>query len=143
MDKNQQSRDELWDSFLDFLCLELLGPEIYDCYQRGANILQDPGPNEAPLPNQLADFEWKILQIAEAAKAYVLAEKFNLSIGRAEYLGRTAQALSKLFWAMTSAHPKLFDLVLGVRKGGARGMQLVELTPSNENPLLKLLKLGG
>ena len=143
MDKNQQSSDELWDSFLNFLCLELLGPEIYDCYQRGANTLQDPGPSEAPFPDQLADFEWKILQIAEAAKAYVQAEKFNLSIGRAEYLGRTAHALSKLFWAVTTGHPKLFGLGLGVRKGGPRKMQLVELTPSNENPLLKLLGLGG
>jgi hypothetical protein len=143
VDKNQQSRNELWDNFLNFLCLELLGPEVYDCYQRGANTLPDPGPNEPPIADQLADFEWKVLRIAEAAKAYIQAEKFSLTIGRAEYLRRTASALSKLFWAMAAGHSSLFELGLGVRKGGPRGMQLVELTPSDENPLLKLLQLGG
>jgi hypothetical protein len=144
VDENQEDKNELWDSFLNFLGLELFGPEVYDLYAAGANTLEDPAPGENPLPDHLlADFEWKIFRIAEAARAYVQAEKFNLSFGRAGYLERAAHALSKLFWAMATARPQLFDLALGVRKGGPKGIQLVELTAPKENPLLKLMKLGG
>ena len=144
MDENQKNKNELWDSFLNFLCLEVFGPEIYDFYAKGANTLEDPGPNEDPLPDHLlADFEWKIFRIADAARAYIQAEKFNLSFGRAGYLERAAQALSKLFWAMTAGRPQLFDLALGVRKGGSRGIQLVELSSAQENPLRTIMKLGG
>ena len=144
MDESQGNKNELWDSFLNFLCLELFGPEIYDSYAKGTNTLEDPAPGENPLPDDmLADFEWKIFRIAEAARAYAQAEKFNLSLGRAGYLERAAHALSKLFWAMTATRPQLFDLALGIRKGGPRGIRLVELTVPKENPLLKLMKLGG
>jgi hypothetical protein len=144
VEENKESKNELWDRFLDFLCLDLFGPDIYALYAKGANTLEDPGPSENPLPDDmLADFEWKIFRIAEAARAYAQAEKFNLSLGRAGYLDRAAHALSKLFWAMTAARPRLFDLALGVRKGGPRGIRLVELTAPKENPLLKIMKLGG
>ncbi len=144
MEENQESKNELWDKFLDFLCLELFGPEIYAFYSKGANTLEDLVPGENPLPDQLlADFEWKVFRIADAARAYIQAEKFNLSLGRAGYIEKAAQALSKLFWAMTMVHPQLFDLALGVRRGGPSGLRLVELTAGKENPLLKFMKLGG
>ncbi len=122
MDENQKNKNELWDSCLNFLCLEVFGPEIYDWYARGSNTLEEPGLNENPLPDHLlAEFEWKVFRISEAARAYVQAEKFNLSLGRAGYLERAVLALSKLFWTMTSGRSELFDLSLGVRKGGPGG----------------------
>ncbi len=30
MDQNQENKNELWESYLKFLCLEIFGPEIYD-----------------------------------------------------------------------------------------------------------------
>ena len=144
MDQNQQDNKELWDSFLNFLCLELFGVEVFDYYRAGKGTLEEVGPKDTPVEMELADHEVKLWQMADAVSAYVLDNKFHLTTGRLGFLMDASAALRRLFWALARSHEESFRFeTLEVRKGGPKGVRLVNGGGAPSNPILEILgKIG-
>ena len=143
MDQNQQDNKELWDSFLNFLCLEVFGVEVFDYYRAGRGTLEEVGEKDKVAGVPLADRDVKLWRIADAASAYILDKKFFLTTGRLNYLLEANSAIRKLFWALVRNNEAAHKSdVLEVRKGGPQGVLLVCGTPS-ANPLIEILSKIG
>lgn len=143
MDQKEQDNKQLWDSFLNFLCLELFGVEVFDYYRAGKGTLEPVGEKETVLDINLDEHIVKLYLIADAAAAFVLDKKFHLTTGRLAFLLEAVRAVRTLFWALARNNEEgTRNEILEIRKGGRKGILLIRGTPP-ANPFVEILKTIG
>ena len=132
----------MWDKFLDFFCLEIFGPKVFEIYKSGAYMEDvEPRANGVRPAPWVRPHEIKIWCITKSATLFGSQNARHLPSWQNDFLQYATKALLKFYWALADAHEEGAEFSQGVRKGPrGEAMAIVSTKIAALNPLSQLFR---